>query len=74
MLKNQYWNIDLLISWNQNQQKNIDFENDQQIQQINICWKSENFVKIRKKTTKTRKKILKHQPKYKKGDNHLTNS
>ena len=70
MLKNKYLNIYLLICWNQNQQKNIDFENDQQIQQINICWKSENFVKIRKKqqkTTKTRNKILKYQQKYKKG-------
>jgi len=52
MLENKYWNIYLLISWNQNQQKNIDFENDQQIQQINICWKSGNFVKIRKKQQK----------------------
>ena len=70
MLKNKYLNIYLLICWNQNQQKNIDFENDQQIQQINICWKSENFLKIgnknNKKTTKTRKTILKHQQKYKK--------
>ena len=43
MLKNQYWNIDMLICWNRNQQKNIDFENDQQIQQINICWKMAKF-------------------------------
>ena len=52
MLKNQYWNIDLLISRNQNQQKNIDFENDQQIQQINICWKRQKFEKIQQKSTK----------------------
>ena len=77
MLKNKYLNIFLLICWNQNQQKNIDFENDQQIQQINICWKSENIVKIRKKQQKNCKnsqKILKHQQKYKKGDTHFTNS
>ena len=55
MLKNKYLNIYLLICWNQNQQKNIDFENDQQIQQINICWKSENFVHIRKKQQKIAK-------------------
>ena len=54
MLKNKYLNIYLLICWNQNQQKNIDFENDQQIQQINICWKSENIVKIRKKESYVR--------------------
>ena len=58
MLKNKYLNIYLLICWNQNQQKNIDFENDQQIQQINICWKSENFVKIRKKQQKKQQKLV----------------
>ena len=60
MLKNKYLNIYLLICWNQNQQKNIDFENDQQIQQINICWKSENFVHIRKKQQKIQQKIAKN--------------
>ena len=52
MLKNKYLNIYLLICWNQNQLKNIDFENDQQIQQINIGWKSENFIHIRNKQQK----------------------
>ena len=60
MLKNKYLNV-LCICWfvdllKSKSTKNIDFENDQQIQQINICWKSENFIHIQDKQQKIAKK------------------
>ena len=51
MLKNKYLNIDLLICWNENQQKNIDFENDQQINKKTFVENPTFLQKIQQKST-----------------------